>query len=163
MAFYRSAGQGPFSVREAQRFVRVSPHVSRIIGLAEKFARLDVANGLNLLQRLGTAALVIDAGGIARQVNPAAETLLCDDFNLLQGRPTARDWAANRRLQSLIAAALAAGTDTSDAPEPVVVPRDGAPWLLVETMPVTALGSDVFATGRAVLLLVDLTEISAPG
>jgi DNA-binding CsgD family transcriptional regulator len=31
------------------------------------------------------------------------------------------------------------------------------PWLLVEAMPVTSFGSDVFGDGRAILLLTDLT------
>ncbi len=162
LPLYRGAKRGPFTVPEAHYFIQVVPHLSRIVGLAEKFARLDTTNGLNLLQRLGTAAIVIDGTGIARHINSAAEAMIGPDFNLVRGRPTATDRAGNRRLQSLIAAALATQAGAAEAPEPSVVPRDGAPWLLVETMPVTALGSDVFATGRVVLLLTDLTEPLRP-
>jgi len=42
----------------------------------------------------------------------------------------------------------------------VVINRADAPWLLVDAMPVTALGSDMFIEGRAVLILTDLTKPS---
>ena len=45
---------------------------------------------------------------------------------------------------------------------PIVVERDEAPWLLVEAMPVTAFGSDLFGSGSVVLLLTDLTAPLRP-
>ncbi len=42
----------------------------------------------------------------------------------------------------------------------VVINRADAPWLLIDAMPVTALGSDTFNGGRAVLILTDLTKPS---
>ena len=40
----------------------------------------------------------------------------------------------------------------------MVINRADAPWLLMEAMPVTALGSDIFNEGRALLILTDLTK-----
>jgi DNA-binding CsgD family transcriptional regulator len=45
---------------------------------------------------------------------------------------------------------------------PIVVDRDDAPWLLVEAMPVTAFGSDLFSSGRLILLLTDLRSPQRP-
>ena len=45
---------------------------------------------------------------------------------------------------------------------PIVVDRDVAPWLLVEAMPVTAFGSDLFGPGRVILLLTDLRSPLRP-
>ena len=45
---------------------------------------------------------------------------------------------------------------------PIVVDRDEAPWLLVEAMPVTAFGNDLFSSGRVILLLTDLRSPLRP-
>ena len=109
-----------------------------------------------------SAAIVIDATGRARQMNAPAQDLLGDDFNLVQGRPAARDPASNRRLQQLVSFALHAERGSAQAFAPIVVDRDEAPWLLVEAMPVTAFGSDFFSSGRVILLLTDLRSPLRP-
>lgn len=101
--------------------------------------------------------MVIDAAGVARHLNASAERLLGTDFSLVRGRPVAGDRASNQRLQLLLAMAQVTDRDEAGAPTPVVVARDGVPWLLVEAMRVTAFGSDVFAAGRTVLILTDLS------
>jgi DNA-binding CsgD family transcriptional regulator len=125
--------------------------------MAEKFAEIGVASALSTLEKLKCAALVIDGRGVARHLNHLAEDLLGKDFNLCAGRPAARDPASNRRLQRLLASISAAGRDSVPIHDRAVIDRDGSPWLLVDTMPVTALGSDVFSPGRAVLTFTDLT------
>jgi DNA-binding CsgD family transcriptional regulator len=89
-------------------------------------------------------------------VNAPPQDLLGDDFNLVQGRPAARDPASNRRLLQLISVVLRVERGSAQAFAPIVVDREEAPWLLVEAMPVTAFGSDLFSTSRAILLLTDL-------
>jgi DNA-binding CsgD family transcriptional regulator len=91
-----------------------------------------------------------------------AQDLLGDDFNLIMDRPVARDPARNRRLQQLISFALHAERSSAQAFPPIVVDRAEAPWLLVEAMPVTAFGSDLFSSGRVILLLTDLTAPLRP-
>ena len=155
LSLYRDSRRGPFTLPEARTFVQVSPHLARLIGLAEKLARQDAARGIGLLQRLGTAAIVLDAGGRACQLNPLAEAPARPGF---QSRPRPAD--GDRSGQQ--PAAPGAGRVDAGSPEggaaAAVVHRDGAPWLLAEAMPVTALGSDFFAAGRIVLLLTDLTH-----
>jgi hypothetical protein len=114
------------------------------------------------MERLRCAAVVIDATGRARQMNAPAQDLLGHDFNLVRGRPAARDAASNRRLQHLLSFALHAERGSAQAFAPIVVDRVEAPWLLVEAMPVTAFGSDLFSSGRVILLLTDLTAPLRP-
>jgi DNA-binding CsgD family transcriptional regulator len=112
---------------------------------------------------VNSAAIVIDAAGRATQMNSPAQNLLGADFNLVRGRLTTHDPASNRRLQQLISSALhTASPGGAQSYAPIVVDRDDAPWLLVEAMPVTAFGSDLFSAGRLILLLNDLVSPLRP-
>jgi DNA-binding CsgD family transcriptional regulator len=95
-------------------------------------------------------------------MNLPAQNLLGADFNLVRGRPAAQDSASNRRLQQLVSSVLHTARGGAQAYAPIVVDRDEAPWLLVEAMPVTAFGSDLFGSGRAILLLTDLRSPLRP-
>jgi DNA-binding CsgD family transcriptional regulator len=98
-----------------------------------------------------------------RYLNSQAEKLLGDDFSLVRGRPAARLPADDKRLQRLVSNALHIERDASGSRPsivqslPIVINRNYAPWLLVEAMPLSALGDDQFNGGRAVLFLTDLT------
>jgi DNA-binding CsgD family transcriptional regulator len=149
-------GGDPFTPEHARRLARVGPYLAKIVSLARKFAAFDLTSKLSALERVSSAAIIIDAAGRARQVNAPAQNLLGDDFNLVQGHPAARDPASNRRLQQLVSFALHTERGGPQSYAPIVVDRNEAPWLLVEAMPVTAFGSDLFSSGRLILLLTDL-------
>lgn len=155
-------GDDPFGHEDATRLATVGPYLGKIVGLAQKFAAFDVTSKLSALERVRCAAIVIDAMGRARQMNLPAQDLLGDDFNLIRGRPVARDPASNRQLQQLVSVALYAERGSAQPHASIVVDRDEAPWLLVEAMPVTAFGSDLFSAGRAILLLTDLRSPLRP-
>jgi DNA-binding CsgD family transcriptional regulator len=155
--FYRDATRGRFTHPEGQYFASLAPHLSRMVVHSERFADARLAAALSSLEQLDRAAVVIDWHSGVCHLNRRAGDLLCDDFKLVAGRPTALDVASNRRLQNLIASITS--TERRDVPlyDQVVIDRARTPWLLVEAMPVTAFGSDVFAAGRAVLMLTELT------
>jgi DNA-binding CsgD family transcriptional regulator len=155
-------GDDPFTREDATRLAWVGPYLGKIVGLAQKFAAFDAASKLSALERVSSAAVVMDATGRATQMNLPAQNLLGADFNLVRGRPAANDPASNRRLQELLSFALHAERGSAQAFAPVVVDRDEAPWLLVEAMPVTAFGSDFFSPGRVILLLTDLRAPLCP-
>ena len=146
----------------AKRLARVGPYLAKIVSLAQKFAAFDLTSKLSALERVNAAASVVDATGRARQMNAPAQDLLGEDFNLVQGRPAARDPASDRRLQQLVSSVLHSERGSAQAFAPIVVDRDEAPWLLVEAMPVTAFGSDLFSPGRVILLLTDLRSPLRP-
>ena len=157
LALYRSAELGPFTHEDGRYLALAGSPLSRIVSSAERFAQRQVSSTLSALEQLNSPALVIDWRGMVRGVNSHAEALLCDDFRLVAGRPTASDRESNRRLQDLIAAVRNAERGGVPDYNQVVINREYRPWLLVEAMPVTSFGSDMFGDGRAVLLLTDLT------
>jgi DNA-binding CsgD family transcriptional regulator len=159
---YRGSDRGPFTPEDARRLASVGPYVAKIVRLAQKFAAFDITSKLTALERVNSAAIVIDTTGRAIQMNLPAQQLLGEDFNLLQGRPVARDPPSNRRLQHLVSVALHAAPGSAHSSAPIVVDRNEAPWLLVEAMPITAFGSDLFGPGRMILLLTDLRSPRQP-
>jgi DNA-binding CsgD family transcriptional regulator len=45
-------------------------------------------------------------------------------------------------------------------PAPVIIARNGAPWLLIEAMPVTSASNEIFEGCRALLVVSDLSRPS---
>jgi DNA-binding CsgD family transcriptional regulator len=162
LSLYRGDDQGPFTPEDAERIGGVGQYVAKIVSLAQKSAAFDVASKLSMLERVRSPAIVIDGVGRVTQMNAPAQSLLGPNFKLIRGRPTANDPASNRRLQQLISSALHAKRSSAQPFAPIVVDRDEAPWLLVETMPFTAFGSDLFGSGSVILLLTDLTAPLQP-
>jgi DNA-binding CsgD family transcriptional regulator len=162
MSFYRGDNSGPFTREDAKRLGAVGPYLGKIVSLAQKFAAFDATSKLSTLERVSTAAVVIDAAGRATQMNLPAQDLLGADFNLVRGRLAAHDPVSNRRLQHLVSSALRMAPGGAQSYAPIVVDRDEAPWLLAEAMPVTAFGSDLFSSGRLILLLTDLRSPLRP-
>jgi len=154
---YRGGDRGPFSSQDARRLALLGPQLGKLVGLAETFAAFSEESSLSTLERARCAALVVDGCGRIKHSNLLAQKLLGGGFDLIRGRPAVGDPASNRRLQRLISAALVASPIS-----PIVVDRDEAPWLLVEAMPITAFGSDLFSTGRSILLFTDLTSQPRP-
>jgi DNA-binding CsgD family transcriptional regulator len=162
LPLYRRLSDGPFQRTDASQLAAVAPYLSRIISLAKKFAAFRTSSELATLERIGCAALVIDVTGCVTDANSQAVSLLAEDLAIVRRRLTARDAESNRKLKEIIASALATRPAEPVPQQSVAVPRDGLPWLLVEAMPVTRLGSNVFETGRIILLLTDLTSPARP-
>jgi DNA-binding CsgD family transcriptional regulator len=162
LAVFRGTKQGPFARSEGRYLAGIGPHLARVVRLAERFAATSLVTGLSALEQLKCAALVIDERRVVINLNGPAQKLLGEDFNILAGRPVARDRASNSRLQRLLASALVAERGNEASCEPAVIARAEAPWLLADAMPVTSFGSDLFNAGRVVLVLTDLTHLSVP-
>jgi DNA-binding CsgD family transcriptional regulator len=164
LVMYRGGRRGRFTGDEGRYFSSVGERLSRIVGVAEKFATFSAFSTLSGLERVNCAAIVINDAGRAVGLNEAAEKILGEDFSLVRGRPTARDHASHRRLQRLVSEAILERRTRSGSRSPLasyapaIVHRKEAPWLLAEAMPLSAFGSDLFGHGRAILLLTDLTS-----
>ena len=126
--------------------------------MAEKLEAKKVSSTLAVLDQMKCPAFMIDSRCAVRNLNRLAESLLEKDLHLHHGRLWSSDRTSNRRIQLLVEAILATPPGITPSLHQVVINRANAPWLLIETMPVTALGSDFFNEGRALLLLTDLTE-----
>jgi DNA-binding CsgD family transcriptional regulator len=160
LSVYRDRARGRFSHDEGRYLAKVAPGFGRIVELAEKFEAAKISSALTAFDRLKCPALIIDWDGAVRNLNRLAESILEKDLHLCRGRLIARDPASNRRLQQLVAAILAAAPCEPPTLSQVVINRADAPWLLIDVMPLTALGSDTFNGGRVVLILTDLTKPS---
>jgi DNA-binding CsgD family transcriptional regulator len=160
LSVYRDRARGRFGHDEGRYLARVAPRFGRIIELAEKLEAVKCTSALTAFDQLKSPALIIDWDGAVRNLNRLAENLLEKDLHLHRGRLSASDPTSNRRIQQLVAAISAACPGDSPALNQVVINRADAPWLLIDAMPVTALGSDTFSEGRAVLILTDLTRPS---
>ena len=163
LPLYRSACRGPFTHVDGRRFSEVGPALAKVVRLAEKFASFGAASTLSVLERVGCAAIVIDGSARMTDLKCSAENLLGEHLDAMRGRVALRDRASNISLQRLLSMAVREERTRFGSRSPVVshppvlINRDKSPWLLVEAMPLTAFGSDLFSSGRAVLLLTDLT------
>lgn len=79
LPLYRGAAKGPFTLVEARSAASAVPHLARIIRLAEHVAAATMDAELDLLDRLRSAALLMDERGRPLRHNRAAEALLAAD------------------------------------------------------------------------------------
>jgi DNA-binding CsgD family transcriptional regulator len=162
LVLYRGLRHGPFTLSEAAHLAAVGPRIGRIVGLAEKFANSHLTSELVTLEQANCAALLIDARGRVTNANRLAQALFGPDIAMVRGRLVAAHAISNARLQRLISATTMTKKDNAAGIAPVVLDRDSMPWLLVEAMPVTAFGNNLFVAGHAILLLTDLTSPPRP-
>ncbi|TPJ31085.1 hypothetical protein, partial [Mesorhizobium sp. B2-8-3] len=137
VSLYRDAHIGPFYPSEADHFLRVAPDLSRVISAAEKFGELSVGPSLVTLDRLNCGAVLLDSRGCVKRFNERAAALFGSDLVVRHGRIRAIDQPSDARLQGFLRAAVSVVSVRS---KPVVIARQGSPWLIAEVMPMTALG-----------------------
>ncbi|WP_217573385.1 helix-turn-helix transcriptional regulator [Mesorhizobium sp. GbtcB19] len=159
---YRDARRGPFRPSEANRFLRVAPDLIRIISVAEKAWDISLGSSLAALDRLNCAAALLDCRGYVTRVNEHADALFGSGLVIRHRRIHAIDRASDARLQGLVGAAVSSPSSGSLRAEPVVITRNGSPWLLVEIVPMTSFAHDLFNGGDSLLYFTALVTEQAP-
>jgi DNA-binding CsgD family transcriptional regulator len=160
LSMFRDARRGPFCPREAEHFLTVAPDLRRVISVAEKVWDISIGPSLAALDRLNCAAALVDCRGYVMRFNEHAEALFGSGLTIRHGRLHAADRASDARLQGLTRAAVS--PDGSVWAEPVVIARNGSPWLLAEAMPMTSFAHDLFNGGDTLLYFTDLVAERAP-
>lgn len=160
LPMYRDARRGPFDRGAARDYLRAATYLGRIVSTAEKLVDASLGPSLAALDHLGCPAFLLDRGGCVRRFNAEADALLGQHLRVRHGRLRAADHDGDTRLQGLVAVMGSRPSGSPAAADPIAIGRDGAPWLLVEAMPVTPFGHDVFDTGHILLLL---TRLAVPG
>jgi DNA-binding CsgD family transcriptional regulator/PAS domain-containing protein len=156
LAMFRDARRGPFDICEADHFMRVAPDLSRIISMAEKLWDIAIDPSLALLDQLNCPAALLDCRGNVRRFNAAAEVLFGSGLTIRGGRIHTTDRASDTRLQGLIGSANSNRPSGSCWAEPVVIARNGSPWLIAEIVPMTSFVHELFNGGDALLYFTDL-------
>ncbi len=158
LPFFR--GSEPFDRDILEPIAEIAGRMARIISLAEKVARAGAENEVITLESAGCAALLIDRQGRVARANRRAEELFCNEFGIRNGRLWTATPSSTARLERFLQAIEHAKSMGGTLPAPIVITRRGAPWLLIEAMPVTSAGNDIFEGCRAILLVSDLAHPS---
>jgi DNA-binding CsgD family transcriptional regulator len=148
MPLYRRGALGPFGPEEAARLTALAPVVERLVARCERIAMAEVGSRLEGIEDLGRAAFAIDWSGAVVCRNAAAEAIEGEDLWVAGRRLRAGDRVNAARIRGLVAAAVLQPGEC----DPVVLHRDGAPWIVIDALPVTRRTTEVFANARAVLV-----------
>lgn len=162
MPFLRSSKQGPFQRKEAAHLRGLAPHLARILRLATLFAATSARSALDIIGRIGTAAMLVDNVGRIAAINPQAESLLGPDLKLIRGRLVAVDRASDNALQVLLSDMLVCSKAAPAIEGPVRISRMSGRPLLVDALPVSGLIDDPALDLRSILLLTDPDRGRAP-
>jgi len=163
VSMLRYGSQGHFTRDDAVRLSGLKPHFARMTALSEKLAMRQASTGLDVLDRIGCPALLLDWRGAVARANTRAEALLGPDLAIRGGKLAAADRSSNNDLQALIRSLLARDVSLSTClPGSALVRRLGKRPLLFEALPVAGLFADVFHRSRALLLVTDLDRQPLP-
>jgi len=159
LPMYRQNKSGAFDPLDAPHFLKLVPHLTRIISSTEKISDATARPSLLALDTLGCAAVLLDDRGCVSRSNQHAQALFGSDLIVRHGRIHAKDRQCDGHLQALIAAQV---SGVAIPAEPVIVRKESAPWLLAETMQINALGQDMFGAGRSLLFFTNLMDDLEP-
>lgn len=156
MPFFR--GTTPFAPDTLGPIAEISRRVARIVSISDKICRSSAEYEILALEHAGCAAMLIDRHGRVGRVNRHAESLFCSDFGVRNGKLWTAASASLSRLDRFLAMLEHSRSSGGRLPPPVIIARQGTPWLLIEAMPVTSASIEIFDGFRAVLVLTDLAQ-----
>jgi hypothetical protein len=116
----------------------------------------------DLLQHLGTAAILLDADAKVVGLTAAAGNCLGDELHIRNRRLLATDASAQRALTALIAASRNAHTAPACGGEPVVVLRRSTRPLILRLIRLDARATALFRPATAIVLVLDADRVSLP-
>lgn len=156
MPFFR--GTEPFAPEIVGAIAEVGRRMARIVGISEKISRSSVESEVRTLELMGCAAISIDRHGRVRSVNRHAGGLFCNAFGIRHGKLWTATSGSLARLDRFMAEIEHSKTTGGPLPPPVIIARNGAPWLLIEAMPLASSSIEIFDGCRAILVISDLTQ-----
>ncbi len=151
-------GTEPFTREILAPIAEVSRRIARVVSISAKISRTSAENEVRTLDRIGCAAILVDRHGRAGRANHLAEGLFGADFGIRHGRLWTAASASLSRLDRFMEGIHFSRTSRGPLPAPVMICRDGGPWLLIEAMPLAAASMEIFDGCRAILILTDLTH-----
>jgi DNA-binding CsgD family transcriptional regulator len=158
LPFFR--GNEPFNENILESIAEIAGRMAHIISLAEKVSRAGAESEVLTLDNAGCAAILIDKHGRAARANRRAEDLFCNEFGIRNGRLWTAATSSMAKLERFMRDIEHTKSIGGPLPPPIVIARRGTPSLLIEAMPVTSAGSDIFEGCRAILMVSDLAHPS---
>jgi DNA-binding CsgD family transcriptional regulator/PAS domain-containing protein len=158
LPFFR--GNEEFGEDILEPIAEIAGRMAHIISLGEKVSRAAIENEVFTLDSAGCAAVLIDKRGQVGRVNRRAEQLFCNEFGIRSGKLWTSAISSLAKLERFMRDIEHAKSIGGSFPAPIVIARRGSPWLLIEAMPVTSAGNDIFDGCRAILMMSDLAHPS---
>lgn len=158
MPFHR--GSAVFTPEVLEPIAEVSRHMARIVGISHKVSRSAADNEVLVLEKIGCAALLVGWNGRVKRSNRLAEELFCGEFGIRNGKLWTDGTRGLAQLNRFMSEVGLAGFTGGALPAPLIIARQGAPWLLFEVMPVTAAARDIFEGTGVIVVVSDLTRPS---
>jgi DNA-binding CsgD family transcriptional regulator len=116
----------------------------------------------DVLQLLGTAAVLVDSGGRIVGLNDAARDCVGAGLHIRNRRLITDDPLANRALKELIDGIRDGCKPNACADEQVVVARRTTRPLILRTIRLDARAASLFHPARAIILVLDAGRVSLP-
>ena len=156
----RRTDQGFFTREEAKSMERLAPHLRRMVKLSGFFNNARGITGLEILDTLAEAAVLIAADRSVIEMNAPARALLEDNpraIRLVNGRLTAIHADSNRALHALVGQAVRLRAGFTDAARAVPIPilRPGRRPLVAEVVDLPAFVTRLHSEARVIVLLRD--------
>ncbi|MCT7375811.1 helix-turn-helix transcriptional regulator [Chelativorans salis] len=164
----RGRKNGFFTHEEGARLARFAPHFRRMMFLSEQFSQRHGHGGLEALDRIDRAAVLIDWQGRVKGFNAKAQALLARVGNALflngGGHLHATHPESESRLQALYATLRTRNFRDRRRKEvaPIRIDRSDHRPLLVEAVSLDGLISPASAPAHSILLITDLDERETP-
>jgi DNA-binding CsgD family transcriptional regulator len=158
----RDTAQGHFDREDSKVLAELAPHFRRMLRLSERLARDRAAAGLDVLDAMKGAAILVGRDGRVIAMNKNAERLLGNGLVLHNGLLDTDDGAARAKLYALIASMRIAESVGGRPGDPVVIRRLDMRPVVVEAFPAQGCLSDVFNCLGTLLLVTDLDERCGP-
>jgi DNA-binding CsgD family transcriptional regulator len=162
LSFQRTARQGPFEPEDKRVLAQISRRLSEAATLSKIISQSVLTATTNALNRVRQPAVILDRLGFVLDSNAAAEELFDSEIRVHNRRLCVADKCARAELErSVDAIRVAADTDLLPA-DPILVRRQIRPPILIRILPIEAAARSPFLGARALLMLLDLGERTAP-
>lgn len=159
LSVFRGAGAEMFSDDDRDLFQAVSGHLARIVTTAERVGWMQTTLGLDVLEAMDEAAILLDARGQVIEMTSGAERLMGDGLTVVGRKLTSRNRSVARKLNHAVQREV---TGSPDRSPPLRIERPGRRPILLDILPVPSRFDGVFLFARYMILLTDLERQPLP-
>jgi DNA-binding CsgD family transcriptional regulator len=160
ISIQRSIAQGRFTAREQDILARWGHSLSISATLAHHLAHARTRGAFDLLEAMGTSAILLDSYGRSIRANRQAEQLFSHEFGICNRQIS----ISHRRASEEVAATVRFLLHSREirALGPLVVPREARRPLILRLLRIDAQDGNPFSPARLVVLVTDLESQKLP-